>query len=274
MLAFAALVVWGVTSIGGGSGSPEAAGFAVRLAQVGGTGPGSLFAQQAKQDSAAVANTYRQTPYIVKAGGEKRAVALTFDDGPSEYTPQYLKILAQYGAAATFFTVGGQYQTFAPSAKAAHADGYVIANHTWTHPQLTGMSQGEQASEIDRTSNVMKSSGLPMPQLFRPPYGAYNQDTLASLKKQNMLLVLWDVDTLDWSRPGSEAIKSNVFNQVKPGSIILMHDGGGDRSQTLAALPDIIKGLRARGFQLVTVPRLLAEDPPRPGELPPAPSNA
>jgi len=274
LLAFAAIVVWAIASVGGGGDSgPQNGGFAARLASVGGTGPGSLFATQAKLDRTAVSTTYKQTPYIVKAGGQRRAVALTFDDGPSEYTPQYLKILNQMGAAATFFTVGGQYSTFGPTVKRAHSDGYVVADHTWTHPQMPSLGSAEQSSEIDRTASAITGLGLPSPQLYRPPYGAYDQTTLDALKKRKMLLVLWDVDTEDWRKPGVDAIKQAVFTQVQPGSIILMHDGGGDRTQTLAALPDIIRGLRERGYQLVTVPRLLAEDPPRGGDLPPAPNG-
>lgn len=273
VLGLAAVCAWGISAIGSGSDPAKAGGFSARLASVGGTGAGSLFAKQAELDSKAVASTYAQTPYIVKAGGQRRAVALTFDDGPSQYTPEFLKVLGRMGAPATFFTVGGEFQTFGENAKQAHEAGYVIADHTFTHPQMPSLSAPEQASQIDRTASVIKQLGLPYPQLYRAPYGAYDQTTLNVLKKRNMLLVLWDVDTEDWKKPGADAIKQAVFNHVQPGSIVLMHDGGGDRSETLAALPDIIRGLRARGYQLVTVPRLLAEDPPSAGDLPAAPSG-
>ena len=269
----AALVAWAISAIGSGSSGSDQVRFSARLASVGGIGAGSLFAKQAALDGKAVAQTYAQTPYIVKAGGQRRAVALTFDDGPSQYTPEFLKVLGRLGAPATFFTVGGEYQTFGENAKLAHDAGYVIADHTFTHPQMPSLGAADQASQIDRTAAAIKSVGLPYPLLYRAPYGAYDQTTLDVLKKRNMLLVLWDVDTEDWKKPGVDAIKQAVFSQVQPGSIILMHDGGGDRTQTLAALPDIIKGLRARGFQLVTVPRLLAQDPPRGSDLPTAPSG-
>jgi hypothetical protein len=130
-------------------------------------------------------------------------------------------------------------------------------------------SPSDQKLEIDRTVDAFTGLGLPKPSLYRPPYGAYDQTTLALLKKRKMLLVLWDVDTLDWTRPGADAIVQTALSQVQSGSIILMHDGGGDRTQTLAALPRIIEGLRQLGYQMVTLPTLLVEDPPRPGETPP-----
>jgi peptidoglycan/xylan/chitin deacetylase (PgdA/CDA1 family) len=274
MLALAALVVWGVTSIGGGSSSPSHPTFASRIIEIGGTGSNTLASRQTAIDAQAIQSTLAKTPYIVKAGGEKRAVALTFDDGPSEWTPQILSVLRSKGVAATFFNVGGMYSTYGANSRTVHDAGYVVADHTWTHPQLTSLGAAEQGSEIDRTAKVIKGEGIPAPTLFRPPYGAYDQTTLAQTKRRNMLLVLWDVDTLDWSKPGADTIYNNVISQVTNGSIILMHDGGGDRSQTLSALPRIIDTLRKRGYQMVTVPHLLSEDPPRAGETPPPATNA
>jgi len=225
-------------------------------------------------ETAAVAATLSRTPYIVSGGGQVREVALTFDDGPSEYTPKFLEILKTEGVGATFFTVGSMYSTFGPTASLATEDGYPIANHTFNHPPMNSLSPSDQASQVDRTTDLIKGAGIQAPNLYRPPYGAYDAASLAITKKRGMLLVLWDVDTLDWERPGVDAIVSNALSRVKPGSIILMHDGGGDRSQTLAALPRIIKGLRDRGYRMVSVPRLLIDDPPRAGETPPPPTHA
>ncbi|MCX6388985.1 MAG: polysaccharide deacetylase family protein [Solirubrobacterales bacterium] len=269
-LALAAFVVWGIASLGGGSSSSAPAdAFASRIQAIGGIGSGSLLAKVTKVDEAAIDSVLVTTPYIVKGGGEKKAVALTFDDGPSEYTPRVLAILRNQGVSGTFFSLGGLISTFGPNSVSARDAGNVIADHTWSHPQLPTLSIGEQQSEINRTSAAITALGLDAPRLFRPPYGAYDQATLAAAKKKKMLLVLWDVDSLDWSRPGVDAIVNNVLSQVQSGSIILMHDGGGPREQTLAALPRIIEGLRTRGYSMVTVPRLLAEDPPRAGETPP-----
>ena len=275
LLLAAALVAWLISSLGGGA-SPEFAGasFTNRLTSAGGTGNGSLMHARTTVENAAVNATLSRTPYIVKGGGEAKEVALTFDDGPSEYTPRYLEILKREGVGATFFTVGGMYSTYGANATVARDDGFPVENHTFTHPQLPSLSAGEQSSQIDRTTNQMKLSGIQTPNLFRPPYGAYDAASLAATKKRGMLLVLWDVDTLDWSRPGVDSIVNAALSQVQPGSIILMHDGGGDRTQTLAALPRIISGLRDKGYRMVTVPRLLTDDPPRPGETPPPSTQA
>jgi len=270
-LAFAAVLVWAISTVGNSDPAASTApSFTARLVKAGGTQSGSLMANRLQDEREAVSKTLATTPYIVKGGGEARDVALTFDDGPSEFTPQIVSILRRSGIAATFFTVGQMYPTFSNNAFSAFQDGYAVENHTYSHSSLPTLSVQDQGSEIDRASAVMKQSGLPPAQLFRPPYGAFNAASTKVTAKRKMLLVLWDVDTFDWSRPGADAIVSNVLSNVKPGSIILMHDGGGDRTQTVAALPRIISGLRARGYRLVTVPRLLADDPPRAGETPPA----
>lgn len=270
LLGFAAAVVWGVSALGGGSeAGTRGSGFAARVQKIGGIGPDSLLARQEMIEAAAVASVYKQTPYIVRGGGTRKVVALTFDDGPSEWTPQILAILRREGVGATFFSLGGLISTFPANILSVHQAGYPVADHTWSHPQMPTFSPSDQKLEIDRTVDAFTGLGLPKPSLYRPPYGAYDQTTLALLKKRKMLLVLWDVDTLDWTRPGADAIVQTALSQVQSGSIILMHDGGGDRTQTLAALPRIIEGLRQRGYQMVTLPTLLVEDPPRPGETPP-----
>lgn len=262
-LGVAALIAWGIGSVAGSGGeSEEHQGFAARLAKVGGTGPGSLSAVRTTEEAAAVKRVLAEHPLVTRGGGSGQMVALTFDDGPSEWTPQIVRILEREGVPATFFTVGGMYSTYSANAAAARELGFTIANHTWNHLQMTTLSAPEQSSELERTSDAIAGIGAPKPDLFRPPFGANNGGTNGIVRKHGMVVVLWDVDTLDWQRPGSESITANAVGQATAGSIVLMHDGGGDRSQTVAALPGIIKGLRAKGFRFVTVPRLLAEDPP------------
>lgn len=274
LLLLAALLVWGVSSIGGGSDSTAPSdSFSARLAKVGGIGTESLYAKSKASETSAIDSVLQSTQYIVKAGGEKKAVALTFDDGPSEWTPQILNILRKNGVAGTFFSVGGMIATYGPNANQVIQAGNSVGDHTWTHSQLPSMGIGDQKSEIDRTAAALVGVGVPQPRLFRPPYGAYDANTLEVMKKNKMLLVLWDIDSLDWTKPGADAIFNNAMNGVTNGSIILMHDGGGDRSETVAALPRIIAALRKRGFSMVSVPRLLAEDPPRAGETPPPTSQ-
>lgn len=270
LLLLAALLVWGISSLSGGSGSSAPSdSFSARLAKVGGIGKDSLYAKSKVDETNAIDSVIQTTPYIVKAGGEKKAVALTFDDGPSEWTPQILEILRKNGVAGTFFNVGGMIATYGPNSNQVLQAGNSVGDHTWTHSSLPSMGIGDQKSEIDRTAAALVGLGVPQPRLFRPPYGAYDANTLAVMKKNKMLLVLWDIDSLDWTKPGADAVFNNAMNGVTNGSIILMHDGGGDRSQTVAALPRIIAALRKQGYAMITVPRLLAEDPPRPGETPP-----
>jgi peptidoglycan-N-acetylglucosamine deacetylase len=141
--------------------------------------------------------------------------------------------------------------------------GDVIGDHTETHPMMAELSASDQQSEIvDQTEWVRKYRG-PFPRLWRPPYGSYNATTLAILREQHMLMVLWTVDTDDYLRPGVSAIVDKALAGARPGAIILMHDAGGDRTQTISALPLIVRALRDRGYKLVTVPQLILDDPPR-----------
>ena len=121
---------------------------------------------------------------------------------------------------------------------------------------------GDQHYEIARAASELAGHGVPFPRLFRPPYGSWDDATYTALGQLHMLMVLWTADSLDWATPGVAAIVRNALAGVHPGSIVLMHDGGGDRSETVRALPIVIRRLRALGYRLVTVPQMLAEDPP------------
>ena len=151
--------------------------------------------------------------------------------------------------------------------------GMAIGDHTQDHPSLGGLTGKRQAVELDRAARAIHAGGGPWPLLFRPPYGSFNAATLALLRARDMLMVLWTVDTRDYARPGVRRIVYTALSGARPGAIILFHDGGGDRSQTLAALPRIIERLRRRGYRLVTIPELLRDDPP-PASRPPPRSRA
>ena len=216
---------------------------------------------QAAEDRATDRLLARQ-PFISAGGAERRDLALTFDDGPGPYTPQLLNQLQRLHVPATFFEIGFMFQWFHASASRELQMGDVIGDHTETHPMMADLSPEAQQNEIlDQTQWVHKYGG-PFPRLWRPPYGSYNGATLAILKRLNMLMVLWTVDTDDYLRPGVAVIVHKVLAGARPGAIILMHDGGGDRDQTIAALPLIVRGLRARGYRLVTIPQLILQDPP------------
>jgi peptidoglycan/xylan/chitin deacetylase (PgdA/CDA1 family) len=185
----------------------------------------------------------------------RRIVALTFDDGPWSDTPQFVSVLEHEHVPARFFVIGGQVAGHGALLRRELADGDVIGNHTFTHPVLT--RSGGVARQLSRTTAAIQRAVGFRPCLFRPPYGAYNRSVVATAQGDNMSTITWDVDPRDWARPGTGAIVSRVLAQVRNGSIVLMHDGGGPRGQTLAALPQIIHALKARGYGFVTVADLL-----------------
>ena len=209
------------------------------------------------------------TNYIEAGTRKKREVALTFDDGPSPWTPRLVKVLRKRNVPATFFPVGYGIQRYGRYLQLLKRDGFVVGDHTMTHPILQRFDVATQAKEIDGQATLVSKAGLPYPRLFRPPYGSFNQGTLGLLNERQMLMVLWSVNPVDYYRPGTNVIVSRTMAAVKPGAIVLMHDGGGDRSQTVAAVNILIRKLRKRGYEFVTVPRLLADDPPSRAQGPP-----
>jgi peptidoglycan/xylan/chitin deacetylase (PgdA/CDA1 family) len=244
------------------------AGFFARIHALAGNGSDSFQARQLAAENAAINHTLAYTPFVRTAGSQKREIALTFDDGPGPYTPGILAALARAHAPATFFEVGFMLRWFHASTSAIVARGDSIGDHTELHRPMSALSLGDQRNELLDQAAVMSQAGAPFPRLFRPPYGVYNANTLALLHKYGMLMVMWTVDSQDYLRPGVAAIVRTVLTGARPGAIILMHDAGGDRQQTLDALPRIIKQLRARGYRLVTVPRLLLDNPaPRDQEV-------
>ncbi len=187
-------------------------------------------------------------------------VALTFDDGPSCYTPQILDVLTSRDARATFFCLGAQAQRDPDGVRALVDAGMEVASHTMSHENLPKLDRDALRSEISSAFDALEAAGGSRPQMIRAPYGAFTDVEWARSGDLISASVLWNVDTLDWKRPGADAIVSGVLDHVKNGSIVLMHDGGGDRSQDVEALPRIIDGLRERGFELVTVSELMRLD--------------
>lgn len=182
--------------------------------------------------------------------GRKR-VALTFDDGPSLYTPDVLKVLGRKKVKATFFMLGQQVAGYPSYARRVLALGHEVANHSYDHDQLPSSSNIRHA-----TRTIQGVTGF-RPCLFRPPYGAVNSTLKRAVRDDKMKTVNWDVDTSDWKLPGAGSIASTIVNRARPGSIVLMHDGGGPRGGTVDALSSAIGGLRAKGYEFVTVSELL-----------------
>jgi peptidoglycan/xylan/chitin deacetylase (PgdA/CDA1 family) len=205
-----------------------------------------------------VGSLSRQGRYLTHGPDDRPAVALTFDDGPDpQHTPRVLDTLDRYGASATFFCVGAAAHAH-PDLLARAADaGHLVANHTWSHPFVPDLSRAELRWQVEATSSALTSAAgqAAAPSLVRPPYGAYTPAALRWLAEFGATTVLWDVDTGDWQLPGADAIAEQAL-RARNGSIVLCHDGGGDRSQTAAAVPRIIEGLLNRGLRLVTVAEL------------------
>lgn len=241
--------------------SPTRRGFSAIIRDLAGSGPESLVARESAAETAAINGTLAYTPFVRIAGAQHREIALTFDDGPGPYTPQILAILNRDRVPATFFEVGVLERYFHAATAAIVAAGDVIGDHTEVHAAMSRLSPTAQRTQLLQEAGAIERHGARFPRLFRPPYGMWDTATLALLHRYRMLMVLWTVDTNDYRRPGVRAIVSSALAGARPGAIILLHDAGGNRSQTVAALPKIIAGLRRRHYRLVTVPRLLLDNP-------------
>jgi peptidoglycan/xylan/chitin deacetylase (PgdA/CDA1 family) len=218
----------------------------------------------------ALNRVFSYTPFVRQGGDRARDIALTFDDGPGPYTPRVLDVLERFHARATFFAIGEMERYFGASTARELRDGDVVGDHTETHPEMARLTAQKQYNQLlDQIARIELQGGQ-RPTLFRPPYGSFDAKTMGELHALHLLMVLWSVDTGDYLRPGSGQIVSRALAGAHPGAIVLLHDAGGDRSETIAALPSILGTLRARGFHLVTVPQLLVDDPPAPGQPLPA----
>lgn len=219
----------------------------------------------------ALAKVLDYTSYVQLGGHRRREVALTFDDGPGPYTARILRVLRRVHAVATFFVIGRLARAYPHLVADEVHTGCEIGDHTETHAPLALLTSSAQLAQITEAAQAIHAAGAPSPVLFRPPYGSFDQTTLEILRAARMLMVLWSADSKDYTRPGASRIIYAGVSGGQPGAIILLHDGGGDRSETVAALPRIIERLRQRGFRLVTVSQLVADDPPPTDQPPPRP---
>jgi peptidoglycan/xylan/chitin deacetylase (PgdA/CDA1 family) len=191
-----------------------------------------------------------------KLDSQHKAIALTFDDGPwPTTTRQILGILKKNNIKGTFFWVGRYLQAYPELGKPVAAAGHAIGNHTWNHQYIKYNEDGA-AREIDRTSALIEELTGVKASMFRPPGGILNNGLAAYAQKKNYTVVMWSADSLDWQIP-AQPLMENVMRQAKSGGIVLMHDGGGNRSRTVEVLPAIIARFRKEGYQFVTVPELL-----------------
>jgi peptidoglycan/xylan/chitin deacetylase (PgdA/CDA1 family) len=188
---------------------------------------------------------------------EKKVIALTFDDGPwPNTTAKVLDILKKNRIKSTFFVVGQNVKNYPDLTKQIVADGHIIANHTWHH-WYHQMNAQAAAYEVANTGDIIYQTTGVRTSLFRPPGGIMNNGVAAYAKNNKYAVIMWSADSMDYSRPAVPRLMNNIFREAKPGGIVLMHDGGGDRSNTVKALPEIISRFRKQGYEFVTVPELL-----------------
>ncbi|OUO32877.1 polysaccharide deacetylase family protein [Olsenella sp. An293] len=199
--------------------------------------------------------------------GNRKVVAITFDDGPSSYTQRYLDILSEHGARATFFCLGSQIPGREDLVQAIKAQGSQVCSHTQNHEQLTAIDTDTLRSEIGDAFSAISSAGGGDTTTLRPPYGSLDAQTWVNSGGNFSASVIWNLDSLDWELPGVDTIVSNCTEGIWSGAIILMHDGGGNRDQDLEALPKILEKLQSQGYEFVTLSELFALDSRIPAEV-------
>ena len=194
---------------------------------------------------------YGEAMYTVEDG--PKVVALTIDDGPSPvYTPQILRILRRYGIIASFSMIGQNAAAFPGVAREVAAAGHMIVNHTWNHYNLGYMPAVAVQDEIARATDAIHAATGERPGMFRAPYGVWPPAVFSYCTRAGLTPLAWSVDPRDWSRPGVRAIVRDIVADARTGSIILEHDGGGNRSQTVAALTIWLPRLLDAGYQFTT----------------------
>ncbi len=192
---------------------------------------------------------------VYELDAARRVVALTIDDGPDpRYTPTVLALLQQYGIRATFFLVGENAVEHPALVREIADRGHHIANHTWTHPDLRHLSDTQARDELERTSDLLHRTTGRLPTWFRAPGGDWSPVSLKVAADLGMRNMGWSVDPRDWARPGTSVITERILKDVRPGSIVLNHDGGGDRSQTVAALKAYLPVLIDSGYFFTAPP--------------------
>ena len=266
LLAIVALLITAVSSGGGGRHHTAASDPTSRRVTATRLTPAEQEAQTHAAEESAIDSVLSYTPAVTSGGSRGHELALTFDDGPGPYTQQLVSVLNRLHVHATFFAIGEEERYFSAGTALELRSGDVVGDHTETHPMMASLSAHEQREELVEQIARIELLGGPRPRLFRPPYGSFNTTTFHLLHRLHLLMVLWSTDTSDYTLPGIPAIVQSALAGAHPGAIILMHDAGGDRSETIAALPAIVKGLRRKGLEPVTVPRLMLDDPPPHGQ--------
>ncbi|HLO11610.1 MAG TPA: polysaccharide deacetylase family protein [Pseudoneobacillus sp.] len=212
-------------------------------------------------DSTYKRGKYEKTGHVFwEINTKDKLVALTFDDGPDPiFTPQVLDALAKYDAKATFFVIGAEAERFPEIVKRQAKEGHEVANHTYRHKFRDNFNSDILKDELEHSAEIIQKITGEKPTLFRPHSGFYNDTNIetAITNGYQVILWTWHQDTKDWSRPGVEKITHNVVSDAAPGDIVIFHDAGGDRSQTVKALKNILEILYKNGYKCVTVSDML-----------------
>lgn len=189
-----------------------------------------------------------------------KVVALTYDDGPNPpYTNQLIEILERHQIKATFFVVGKKIEKYPDTVRLILSKGHELGNHSYSHKALISEKPGFIWSEIQKTDELLRQLGVKDEIHFRAPYGRKLIVLPYFLAKLNKKNILWTIDSKDYEASNSEVIEASVLEQVRPGSIILMHDGGGDRSRTVVATERLIENLKQKGYSFQTVSNLISK---------------
>ncbi|WP_391207143.1 polysaccharide deacetylase family protein [Psychrobacillus sp. L4] len=207
----------------------------------------------------------RGRPYYEKKGyvlwgikTEEKVIALTFDDGPhTTYTPQILDLLAEYDAKATFFVIGERAESFPDLILQIGKEGHEVANHTYSHPLK--ITPDKLKEELKKTNEIIHDITGTYPLFYRPVGGSYNDRIINTAIENGYKVIMWSwhQDTEDWKTPGVNKIVKKVLSGAHPGDIVLFHDAGGDRSQTVKALAEILPELQKQGYKFVTISELI-----------------
>ena len=211
-------------------------------------------AEAAQQKTPAPPNEPKITFNSVHVDGPY--IAMTFDDGPSAVlTPKLLDLLAAHHIKATFFVIGENVAEHQEIVARAAKEGHEIGNHSWSHPNFGKMSQESVRSQVQRTDDAIKSATGKRPTLLRPPYGSITEREKRWIHDEfGYDIILWDVDPLDWKRPGPAVVRSRILKETRPGSIVLSHD---IHPGTIEAMPSTFDELEAKGFKFVRVSELI-----------------
>jgi peptidoglycan/xylan/chitin deacetylase (PgdA/CDA1 family) len=186
-----------------------------------------------------------------KKAAKKKTVALTFDDGPSDYTYRVLDVLKKYKIKGTFCIVGNNVKSYPKTMLRIQKEGHRLCNHSRDHADLTKLSTANAKKELTDCQGQIKAATKVAPKVVRFPYGASNAKVRKVAKDLKLRSLGWDVDPLDWKNPPPKTITARILKATTPGDVVLMHDGGGDRSHTVSSLPGTIAKLKKKGYTFV-----------------------